>query len=304
MKRTAVIDIGTNSVKLTVADLDEDVQIVREESRITRLGRSVDSSGKLSTEAIQTTLEAVKSFFDIAKQAGATSVVAAGTSALRDASNGKEFLDDVKSACGLDVEIITGAREATLAFKAVVGDPSMELADLPSVLVFDIGGGSTELIWGTGNGVMTDHTSLNIGALRLTERHIHTDPPTLEELQSTMKDGVETAEPFVNGKGQPAAVCGVGGTASTLAAIVHSTKNVHGKVVTKDALEKAILSLERLPLAERKTVAFLDPERADIIVAGGTILIGLLNSFGASSYRVCLRGMRFGLLLEQKALPT
>jgi exopolyphosphatase/guanosine-5'-triphosphate,3'-diphosphate pyrophosphatase len=300
MKRVAVIDIGTNSVKVTVADLADAVVIVKEASQVTRLGRNVDVEGKLSAEAIQTTLLAIQSFVATARSLGAVSIVAAGTSALRDASNGGELLSAVKSTCGIDIEIITGNREASLAFKAVVGDPAVVGANPSNVLVFDIGGGSTEMVWGSADGIVRDNVSLNIGAVRLTERHLHTDPPTDAEYAAASRDGAASVEAFLSGKGNPSVVCGVGGTATTLAAIVLSSSDVQAKEVSVTDLDATVTRLRALTLEQRRSVPFLQPERADIIVAGAAILQEILKQANAASYKASLRGMRYGLLLEQR----
>jgi exopolyphosphatase/guanosine-5'-triphosphate,3'-diphosphate pyrophosphatase len=220
-----------------------------------------------------------------------------GTSALRDASNGSQFIADVKSACGLDVEIISGDREASLSYKAVVTDPAMVTDRQESVLIFDIGGGSTELSYGK-SAKLVKHISLNIGAVRLAERHIPSDPPNVAEIKAASDDAAKEIHGFVDQVGSISAVCGVGGTAVTLAAIVLSTRDVHGKTVTAEALAQCLERLSAIPLAERQKVEFLEPERADIIIAGGTILRAVLAEADADLYRVSVRGMRYGLMLE------
>ncbi len=297
--KTAVIDIGTNSVKLTVADVSDDIHIVDEESRITRLGKNVDANGKLNPESIKETLGAIIEFADKARSGGAQRIVAAGTSALRDASNGHELLDEVKKQRGLEVEIISGEREASLSFKAVVGDPIIGQKSADNLLVFDIGGGSTELNLGS-FGKLAAHVSLNIGAVRLTERHLHADPPTDQEFDAALSDARKSINSFVgNIVGKPL-VCGVGGTASTIAAMALSSKDVHGKSVSLTQVEDRVCYLRTLSLAERKNVQFLDPGRADIIIAGGAILISILKEVKVDAFIVSLRGMRYGLLLEHK----
>jgi exopolyphosphatase/guanosine-5'-triphosphate,3'-diphosphate pyrophosphatase len=301
MKRAAVIDIGTNSVKLTVAEIDDEVRIVNEDTRLTRLGKGVDESGRLNPDAIKKTLEAVVALNTVARQAGASSVVAAGTSALRDAVNGRDLIDAVKAECGLEIEIISGKREASLAFAAVTGDATVVKNPESSVLVFDIGGGSTELVWGV-DGSLKENVSLNIGAVRLTERHFYADPPTDEEYAAASNDGAGAVYSFISGKEPVPQVCGVGGTATTFAALVHSTKDIHGKTVELHDIERCVGRLRSMKLADRKALEYLEPERADIIIAGGAILLGILKDSKALFYTVSVRGMRFGLLLEQR--PT
>jgi exopolyphosphatase/guanosine-5'-triphosphate,3'-diphosphate pyrophosphatase len=298
--RAAVIDIGTNSVKLTVADVADDVTIVDEDSKITRLGKDVDSAKKLNADAMSKTIKAIHAFVERAQENGAAKIMTVGTSALRDASNGSQFIADVKSACGLDVEIISGSREASLSYTAVVSDSAMVTDAQARVLIFDIGGGSTELNYGT-SGKLVKHVSLNIGAVRLTERHIPSDPPTAAEIKAATDDAAKEIHGFVDQIGPISAVCGVGGTAVTLAAVVHGTSNVHGKTVTAEALAQCLEKLSAMPVAERRKVEFLEPERADIIIAGGAILRSLLTEANADSYRVSVRGMRYGLMLEMRS---
>jgi exopolyphosphatase / guanosine-5'-triphosphate,3'-diphosphate pyrophosphatase len=296
----AVIDIGTNSVKLTVAELTDPAKILKEESRVTRLGKDVDRDGKLSGDAMARTFSAIQELVTAAKALGATKIVGAGTSALRDASNGQEFIGSIRQSIGIEVLIIAGEREADLAFRAVTSDTLMLGGQANSVLlVFDIGGGSTELIVGMDR-TPTQHTSLNIGAVRLTERHLHSDPPTYAEFEHAVDDARRQIQSFQTDTSAIASVCGVGGTATTLAALILNSKDVHGRVIPASDVERTVENLREMTLDVRKKVPLLEPERADIIVGGGAILLTLLEEFHCREFRVSKRGMRYGLLLEQR----
>ena len=165
MMRLAAIDIGTNSVKLLVADADDAgaLSIVTEAAEVTRLGAGVDKTGQLNADAVSRTLDTVTRFAAEARAQGAARVLAAGTSALRDAANGAEFLAQAWAQAGVEIEIITGEREAALAFAAITSDPQLPIPKGYPLFVFDIGGGSTELITGDREHIQT-HNSLHIGA--------------------------------------------------------------------------------------------------------------------------------------------
>ena len=303
MSAAAVIDVGTNSVKLTVADTNAGVVILKEESRVTRLGRGVDRSRMLTRAGMDQTLAAVEDFAGTAFKLGASRVVAAGTSALRDAANGQEFIDIVHRATGITIEIIAGEREADLSYLAVTGDISMDIPADRQALVFDIGGGSTELIVGQ-NGRPSRHTSIDIGAVRITERFLPSDPVTENEYGAACKYIEEEIKKFSLDPKDAQLVCGIGGTATNLASVVLQTTDVHGKNIPAAKLAEWVARLRSMTTQERKNVAYLDPTRADIIVGGASIIGTLLSICGCDQYRVSVRGMRYGLLLEQAEIPA
>ncbi len=177
MTTAASVDIGTNSVKMTVARLGDRLEILADTTKITRLGKGVDASGRLDAEAMRRTLEALGEFAAEAKRLGAERIGAAGTSALRDAANGAEFVAEAERALGGTVEIISGDREAHLIYTAAQRDPDLSLPDAGTLAVMDIGGGSTEFVLGR-NGVIVFRNSLQLGAVRLTERALPSDPPS------------------------------------------------------------------------------------------------------------------------------
>jgi len=296
----AAIDIGTNSTKMTVARIDGGAPVVLfDRSEVTRLGKGVDESKKLADDAIARTLDAVARFAGEARAAGASTIVTAGTSALRDASNGADVIRQAKERAGVDIQIVDGDREAELAYLAVAKDPAVaSLGTGSKLLVFDIGGGSTELIIGGVDGIER-HQSLNIGAVRLTERFIKSDPPSEGELAKVEGFARGTFEGFGRPEGR-AVVAGIGGTAVNIAAVLAGSRDaeIHGVMVSRADVEKAYARFRGMPLAERRSIPGLEPERADVIVAGAAILDQLLSFVDAAEFRVSIRGLRFGLLVE------
>lgn len=301
--RLAAIDIGTNSTKMTVADVSSDgaLTVIAEQSEVTRLGEGVDASKRLSDAAMARTLAAIVRFAEDARQHGAEEVLGAGTSALRDAENGSDFLSDVMNGAGVDVQIITGDREAQLAYAAVRSDTSLHIPTDAHLLVFDIGGGSTELILGDAAGVGR-HKSLDIGAVRLTERFLHSDPPTTEELEYAAQFARAAFETFLPPDIAPL-VAGIGGTAVNIAAVTQGQAKpdpdaLHSIVLPHAAVASALDRFAHLPLAERRAIPGLEPKRADVIVAGALILDCLLTYFHADRFTLSARGLRYGLLAD------
>lgn len=305
MARVAAVDVGTNSVKVSVADVSPDagVAIIHEESELTRLGKGVDQTKRLSDEAMAKTVKAIGRFVDGARDRGATRIVIVGTSAMRDAENGDEFLEAVRMATGLDLEIIAGKREAQLAYRAVRFDSSLGLpADCPLV-VFDIGGGSTEINVGLGE-MLTLHESLDIGAVRITERIIHSDPPTaaeLDEASSWAKQMLGT----VNAPTGRVVAAGIGGTVVNVAGIVCEGKwDVHGATIPAEQISDTLNYLASMPLEQRRDLPGLEAARADVIVGGAVILKELVAHLEVGGMRVSKRGLRFGLLHELGNVDT
>ncbi|MGO8671054.1 MAG: Ppx/GppA family phosphatase [Capsulimonadaceae bacterium] len=300
-RRIAAIDIGTNSTKMMVAEAGAGGRPtpIIDRSQITRLGAGVDSSGQLREDAIRRTLDAVVLFAAEARSLGAQTVLAAGTSALRDAANGARFLQAAFEEAGVTVEIVDGPREARLAYSAVRNDPDLGLPDHGALLVFDVGGGSTELIVGLGDGEPLHSRSLDIGAVRLTERFLHSDPPSDSETDA-LESHVRTALAEFPRPDGPVAVGGIGGTAVNLAAVEtdRSVKDVHGVTVTRGAVASLYDRFCGMTVSERLLIRGLEPERADIIVAGAAILNEILTRFMAAHFVVSTRGLRYGLIAD------
>ena len=301
--RLAAIDIGTNSTKMTVADVSGDglLSVVAEESEVTRLGEGVDKSHTLSDDAMSRTLEAIVRFAKAAQAQGAEVVLGAGTSALRDAANGPDFIAQVKDKAGVEIQIITGDQEAHLAYAAVRSDSSLHIPAEAVLLVFDIGGGSTELILGDAGGVGR-YRSLDIGAVRLTERFLKSDPPTLYELDQARQFASDALATFPT-PDTPPLIAGIGGTALNIAAVTQGQSKpdpdaVHGMTVSHAQVSAAFDRFAHVPLEVRREIPGLEPKRADVITAGALILDVLLTYFAAGQFLLSARGLRYGLLTD------
>ncbi len=304
MKRLAAIDIGTNSTKMTLADADDSgtLHIVQETAEITRLGAGVDAGKRLSDEAIARTLSVLARFAADARAQKAAEIVVVGTSALRDAANGPDFLARAQSETGLTIEIISGEREAQLAYAAVHADPDLGLPAGFSLVVFDIGGGSTELTLGGANG-LERHVSLDIGAVRITERFLHSDPPTEAEKAEAVRFIQSALAAFSPPERQPILV-GIGGSvvnlgAVTLAQSAPPPNDVHGVLLFASDAQNALSLFTSMPLAERRALPGLEPARADVIVGGAMIVTALLAHFHSDRFLISVRGLRYGLLAER-----
>lgn len=286
--RRAVIDIGTNTVKLLVADVhDRLVSPVVSKDRTTRLGEGVDQFKRLSQAAITRTVSAIDEFAVEARELGVAQIIALTTSAARDAVNRDEFLDAVRSKCGLEVEVVTGEREAELIFRGASNDPAWARRPL---LVIDVGGGSAELIQGVA-GAMDRYMSLPLGAVRLTEQFGDDKFPQLcEHLRTTLHAALQRFD--LRGR----KLIGTGGTVTTLARI--ETGKVDYALISQDGVRALVAKLNAMPLEERKKVPGLPPERADIIVAGGAVFMVAMELLGALELTVSVRNLRYGALVE------
>jgi exopolyphosphatase/guanosine-5'-triphosphate,3'-diphosphate pyrophosphatase len=310
--RRAVIDVGTNSIKLLVADVaGRDVQPVHEESRQTRLGRGFYETRRLQVEPIAHSANAVADFARTARTHGARSIRVIATSAARDAVNPEDLISAIEAASGMKVEIISGRQEAGLAFQGVTTDP--ELARAP-LLLLDVGGGSTQFILGQGDRTHCAH-SFPLGAVRLLEKFPHSDPPTRGEftacrdwlrnfLQSEVRPKLEPAlRRETDSQSAGIQLVGTGGTTSILARMEAKLDRYD-----RERLEATRLSLEQvkahrkrlwtLPLAERKEITGLPKLRADVILPGVLIYEVVMEEFGFKLLRVSTRGLRFAAVMD------
>ena len=281
-KRYAVIDFGTNSIRMLVADFwgEGQVKPVYQDLRITRLGRGVSKNKKILPEAINDTLTVVRDFVLKAHGLGAEQIYAVATSAVRDAENREEFRKRVYEQTGLKLNIISGEKEAELTYLGVqsILEQAME------VLVVDIGGGSTEFIWKTPSGDIK-YVSLDLGAVRMTEDFLVAEQPAEEQfvimqerIRTLLERGIlDLMEDF-----SPRVILGVGGTITTLAAIdqrleVYRPEKVHGYRLSFQKIQEILALLKATPLQQRKMIPGLQPGRADIIVAGTAILSEIMS---------------------------
>ena len=300
--RVLALDIGTNSVRYLVCDIaaDTSISVVKRGGEITRLGEDLHRTGILDETAIDRTARAVAGAIAAAKKLHAENVVLAATSAARDATNSAYFLDRIKQITGVEAVILSGREEAEAIYRGVTHEMSEKGRE---AVVLDIGGGSTECIYHDENGRIAFH-SVNIGAVRMTERFMKSDPPAEVELADMRSCVTSSFRGVIRPENFPGRQCiGVGGTITTLAAILlgmakYDRERVHGHILTKADVIEAIRSLASMKLDDRKRVPGLQPARADIIVAGVVALEAFLDLAGFDSLRVSDRGILFGLALR------
>jgi exopolyphosphatase/guanosine-5'-triphosphate,3'-diphosphate pyrophosphatase len=295
--RVAVIDIGSNSTRLLIADVAGGrVTEVERQSRVTRLGRGVDLSGQLSAEAIEAACAAIADYVAICREDEVESIDAIATSAVRDASNGSAFAAELRERFALSARVLDGEEEARLTYLGATCENS------PSVptLVVDIGGGSTELIVGTGEEVAF-HTSLQAGVVRHSERHISTDPPGTLELEALARDVRGLIEGAIADQPGARAEAGVAvaGTPTSLASIEiglepYDPKQVHGHTLTLTTIQRLLSQLASAPLSKRAGITGMHPDRAPNIVAGVVILVETMRAFGLDQIEVSEHDILYG----------
>lgn len=300
--RVAAIDIGTNTVLMLIAERrDGEVVAVEEHAEITRLGQGVDRAGRLDDEAVARTLSALSKYADRARALGVKRTAAVATSAARDASNGPAFRERATEILGGPVDVASGGREATLTFRGALG--GLGIARNSPVAVIDVGGGSTELVVGAADGAIRWAHSYQIGSVRMTERHVSSDPPTAEQLAAVHADARTIYAAPRPPQGPFAAVVAIAGTATTYAAIDlelvdYAAAPPHGHRLALTTLDTLVARLASNPLDERRRTTGLEPKRADVIVAGGIVLAEAARALGAESLVISDRGVRWGLAAE------
>jgi exopolyphosphatase / guanosine-5'-triphosphate,3'-diphosphate pyrophosphatase len=301
--RVAVVDIGTNSTRLLIADVGRDggVTVLDRRSRVTRLGAGVDASGRLADDAIERVLRTLDEYAVAIERHGAQARPAVLTSAVRDAENGADFVATVERRYGLQARAIPGSEEARLTYLGAAGD--REHGAGGPTLVIDVGGGSTELIVGSGREVGFA-VSMQAGVVRQSERHLHGDPPSCPQLDALGAEVAATIERSVPEDVRRSArhAIAVAGTATSCAAIdqaldPYDPERVHGYRVELTTLRLLLARLAALDLAERRHVKGLDPERAPTIVAGVIILIRVLEAFGLDGFETSEHDILWGVAL-------
>src|SRR4051794_17261220 len=295
LHRVAAIDVGTNSSRLLVADVEGGrVSVVERRSRVTRLGRGVDLSGRLSSEAIEEVCGAVGEYVEVVRELGAERVEAIATSAVRDASNGGAFIAELRERFALSPRVLDGSEEARLTY---LGATSEALPSEPT-LVVDIGGGSTELVVGRGSEI-SFHDSLQAGVVRHSERYIAGDPPAASELEELATDIRGLIEGSLAPGIEAAHGIAVAGTPTSLAAVElglepYDPSRVHGHTLTLPAIQRMLSQLASVPLAERVEIPGLHPDRAPTIVAGVVILVETMRAFELEEITVSEEDILYG----------
>lgn len=302
MEKISVIDMGSNSIRLLMAELEGGKLVGAEKLlSMTRLGAGVDETGMLRQTSMDETVEAVRWFKALADGRGSRLLGAFATSAVREAVNGNAFARRVEHETAVPVEIVSGEEEAVLGFQGVLAG----LGHPGRVLVIDIGGGSAELILGDSEGI-AHKVSLPLGAVRMTERWLMSDPPAEAELDALRADALtqlKTWRELVLGY-MPESAVGIGGTATTLGAIAigmkdYNRERIQGFELSIQGLDDMILRLSEMTLEARREVPGLQPKRADIIIAGALVLETILKAFDMTGYEVSDYDNLEGLLVSR-----
>jgi exopolyphosphatase/guanosine-5'-triphosphate,3'-diphosphate pyrophosphatase len=306
--RVAVVDIGTNSTRLLIADVDPggaSVQELLRISQVTRLGDGVDAGGSLAEQSIERVFATLREYRQAIDAHDCAADIAVLTSAVRDAANGAEFAERVRSEIGLDAQILSGEQEAQLTFLgAMAGRPP---AQEPTVVI-DIGGGSTEFVVGVGRSAGF-HVSLPAGVVRMSERHIHSDPPSVEELQALTEDARDT---FLAGlppaeRGPVTKAIAVAGTATSAAAMElelepYDSELVHGHTLLLATVELLLARLAEMTDEERRRLTGLHPDRAPTIIAGMVLLAEALHVLELEQVEVSEHDILYGGALRLAGL--
>jgi len=305
VKRAAGIDCGTNSIRLLVADSAHDGSLLdlHREMRVVRLGQDVDRTGQLAPDALERTRVALVDYAAIVAGLGAPPVRMVATSATRDAANRAEFVDMVQAVLGVEPEVISGHEEAALSFAGAV-------AGLPGVtgplLVADIGGGSTELVLGSSDGGDPLRAySMDVGCVRMTERHLRDDPPTALQIDATVADleqaltAARTEVPLDSA----ATLVGVAGTVTTIAAIAldlaeYDAEVIHGSRITAEQVEQITARLLCLTHDQRAALPVMHPGRVDVIAGGALVLRTLMRECHAPAVIASEHDILDGIVLS------
>jgi exopolyphosphatase / guanosine-5'-triphosphate,3'-diphosphate pyrophosphatase len=305
--RVAVVDIGTNSTRLLIGDVEGTaVTEVERRTTVTNMGRGVDHSGLICTDAVDDVCTVIADYKARYEEMGAERVMAIATSAVRDAVNSEAFIAELRERFCLDARLLTGEEEANLTYLGA----TVQRPDSESTLVFDIGGGSTELIVGSGRRVGF-HTSLQVGTIRQSERHLSTDPPDpheLEDLADEIRNLIDRAV-VANPHARATRAIAVAGTPTSLAAIDQGLEpydpgRVHGYRLGMPRIQRMLSRLSSLPLAERLRVPGLHPGRAPTIVAGTVILVQVMRAFKLREIEVSERDILHGSALSAATAPV
>lgn len=307
-KRFAAIDIGTNTILLLIAELGEDgsFRVLDDRAEIARLGEGVDRARWIGPDGEERSVRVLKSYLERCGNLGVEEIAAVGTSALRDAHNAGDFKARLKQELGLDLCVLSGEEEAAYSYLAVQKGLALEGK---KILVVDVGGGSTELIWGKGDALRRS-ISLNLGSVRLTERFLVSDPVREEEcalLAMTIDRELEPLRADWTMEGRFQTMVGIAGTFTTLAAIEkglrqYSHSEVHGSRLSRAEVQRQIRLFKEKTVAERKEIPGLEPNRADVILAGALLIDRIMALFRIDQVTVSDQGIRYGLLHEKIAI--
>jgi exopolyphosphatase / guanosine-5'-triphosphate,3'-diphosphate pyrophosphatase len=302
-ERFAVIDVGTNSVKLHIGDrrTDGSWRTVVDRAVVTRLGEGLGQSGRLGPEAMARTVEAIAEMAEEARRVRIGAIAAVGTAGLRAAANAAEFIAAVEARCGVVVEVISGEEEARLAYRAATS----ALPVPGSSVVFDTGGGSSQFSFGEA-GRVEERFSVEVGAARFTEAFgldAEVPPERLDEARAAIAADLAR----LDGRPPPDALIGMGGAVTNLAAVRHALTEydadvVQGTVLDRSEIDRQIELYRTRDAAGRRSIVGLQPSRAEVILAGALIVRTVLDKLGADALTVSDRGLRYGVLAERFGL--
>ena len=299
-KKVASIDIGTNTILLLIAEVEGGrIHPLREIETVARLGEGLQKNGILLKEAMDRGIQTLAQYLKWSQEIGVQEIFAAGTSALREAKNSEDFLGLAKRKLNLSIEVISGEEEAQLSFLAVAKDLQEREK---SILVVDIGGGSTEFILGKGDRI-DQWISLPLGSVRFTEQFLRSDPVREEEWER-MERRIREFLVDIPHSGEQAFMVAVGGTATTLASVEQGledfiTEKIHHFVLKREALKNQLLLYRSKTIEERKKIPGLPPARADVILAGGGILYLAMEALQCPGVLISCHGVRNGLLYKK-----
>ncbi|HEY6365516.1 MAG TPA: Ppx/GppA phosphatase family protein [Candidatus Binatia bacterium] len=305
-RRLGFIDIGTNTILCLIAELKSDgsFDIIDDLAEITRLGQGVDRAGEISPEGEERSLQVLRHYLERCRRLNVEEIIAVGTSALRDARNSAEVRARFKAQLGFEVRVISGNEEAAYSFLAI--QKGLALAG-QELLVVDVGGGSTEFIRGNAAGI-SQAVSINIGTVRLTEQFLHSDPVRKEECENMIrvieKELARLPDPWLRDGGAALTLVGIAGTFTTLSAIErkllrYAHGEIHGSRLTLSEVRRQVALFQGKTIEERKAIPGLEPKRADVMLAGATLIERIMTAFHSERVIVSDQGVRYGLLHER-----
>lgn len=304
MTRYAVIDVGTNSVKFNISERRPGGtwQTLVDRADITRLGEGLEKTGEISAEAMQRTVSAIAAMEHEARAAGVSAIAAVGTMGMRTAGNSQQFIDMVQQSCGVRIEIIPGEEEGRLAYLAVKSGLGLTEG---SLAVFDTGGGSTQFTFGRGSAV-EERFSLNIGAVRLTERYGLAGVVSHAQLHLAI-DAIGSELTRIDARPAPDTLVGMGGAITNIAAVKHQLAKydpniIQGSAIERTEVERQIELYRSRSQDERRAIIGLQPKRADVILAGVCVVKVVMDKLGNDRLSVSDRGLRHGLLVDRFAV--
>jgi exopolyphosphatase/guanosine-5'-triphosphate,3'-diphosphate pyrophosphatase len=300
-KRYAAIDVGTNSVKFQIGEREADGEWkpIVDRAEVTRLGEGLNDTGRLNDEPIGRTVDAIAAMADEARRGGVEEIAAVGTAGLRMAPNRSTLVDAVRERAGIAVEVISGDEEGRLAYVAVKSGLGLGSG---SLVVFDTGGGSSQFTFGRGDQV-EERFSLDVGAVRFTERY-GLDGVVSEEALGAAKEAIAAELARLDGRPAPDTLVGMGGAITNLTAVKHGLAEydptvVQGTVLDLAEIDRQIELYRTRTADERRTVVGLQPQRAEVILAGACIVRTVIEKLGRESLTVSDHGLRQGLLVDR-----